>query len=314
MTENVVPRAFARAVVTRAMLVIALVVGLTSVMAVGTAQAATGAPISLAPQGGSAVNGSPVLSWGRVLDATSYDVEVAVSSSFTTPLFTKTTTNRQIVPTVQLPEGPVFWRVRANGPAGASAWVTADVTVSATLPPTPTAPAKRRPRPGPAARAAAAQRGRAVKGATSYQVEVDPDGDFVGAADLHDEDDVTGRARPEGRRHLQLARPRAAVQRPLHRLLRPRGPSRSAHSSRSRRSRPPRTPPSRTSTSRGARSREPRPTSCRSAPTRTSTRSSTPRSTSRAPATARRRRISTTSTTGGCVPATTSARRSTGSR
>src|SRR6478735_10608627 len=141
MTENVVPRAFARAVVTRAMLVIALVVGLTSGMAVGTAQAATGAPVSLAPQGGSAVNGSPVLSWARVLDATSYDVEVAVSSSFTTPLFTKTTTNRQIVPTVQLPEGAVYWRVRANGPAGASAWVTADVTVSATLPPTPTAPA-----------------------------------------------------------------------------------------------------------------------------------------------------------------------------
>ena len=221
MTENVVPRAFARAVVTRAMLVIALVVGLTSVMAVSTAQAATAAPASLAPQGGSAVNGSPVLSWGRVLDATSYDVEVAVSSSFTTPLFTKTTTNRQIVPTVQLPEGPVFWRVRANGAAGASAWVTADVTVSATLPPTPTAPADDgrslpQPQEPPLLSLERSQgrrpatRWRSILMATSS-----------GPATYTTKTTSLVLPGPEGRRRLQLARPGPALQRPLHRLLVP---------------------------------------------------------------------------------------------
>ncbi|WP_404391262.1 hypothetical protein [Humibacillus xanthopallidus] len=135
----------------------------------------------MTPQGGSTVSSSPVLSWGRVAEATTYDVEVASSSSFTTPVFTKTTTNRHIVPTVQLPDGAVYWRVRANGPAGASAWALAGITVSATLPPTPTAPGNGGP--------ALAQPDEpplltwtAVKAAVSYQVEVDPDGDFVGAA------------------------------------------------------------------------------------------------------------------------------------
>ncbi|WP_330476084.1 hypothetical protein [Terrabacter sp. C0L_2] len=114
-------------------------------------------------------------------DATSYDVQVASTSAFSPTLFAKTTTNRQIVPTSLLPEGTVYWRVRANGPSGSSSWSTTDINVAATQAPTPLSPADN----GPALEQPANPpllSWTAVQGAVSYQVEVDPDSDFIGAA------------------------------------------------------------------------------------------------------------------------------------
>jgi hypothetical protein len=162
--------------------ILALVVVAAGAPAVSpTASAVTSAPSALTPSAGSSVSPAPLLSWGRVGDATGYDVQVAASSSFATTLFAKSTTNRQIVPTSLLPEGVVYWRVRANGPTGASGWATTSITVGATRAPTPLSPPNNgpvliQPTTPPLLSWTAAQ------GATSYQVEVDPDGDFIGAA------------------------------------------------------------------------------------------------------------------------------------
>ena len=73
-------------------------------------------PTGLSPSGGASVAGIPVLSWDRV-DATSkYDVQVAVSDTFSTTLVSVSNiVNHQYVPTKQLPSQQLYWRVRVNG-------------------------------------------------------------------------------------------------------------------------------------------------------------------------------------------------------
>ena len=105
---------------------LAVVVAAAGLPALSTTASAVSAPNGLTPSGGPGASPSPVLSGAALLDATSYDVEVAVSSSFTTPLFTKTTTNRQIVPTVHAARGHRLLARACQRSAGASAWVTAD--------------------------------------------------------------------------------------------------------------------------------------------------------------------------------------------
>ncbi len=160
---------------------LAVVVAAAGLPALSTTASAVNAPNGLTPSGGADASPSPVLAWDRVADATSYDVQVASTSAFNPTLFTKTTTNRQVVPTSLLPEGTVYWRVRANAATGPSAWATTEIKVAATQAPTPLGP----PDDGPALEQPTNPpllSWTAVQGATSYQVEVDPDGDFIGAA------------------------------------------------------------------------------------------------------------------------------------
>jgi len=145
-----------------------------------TAAGAASAPTGLTPAGGAAASPSPVLGWSRVVDAYSYDVQVASNSAFNPTIFTTTTTNRQVVPTSLLPDGPAYWRVRANASSGQGAWTTTTINVSATQAPTPLGPANN----GPALQQPSNPpllSWTAVQGATNYEVQVDPDGDFIGA-------------------------------------------------------------------------------------------------------------------------------------
>ena len=66
----------------------------------------------------------PTLSWSRVPEATSYDVEVAANSTFTNVVWSTNTVNVNAVPARQLVNGQLWFRVKANGPAGASAWAS----------------------------------------------------------------------------------------------------------------------------------------------------------------------------------------------
>src|SRR4051794_19920907 len=120
--------------------VLALVVAAAGLPALSTTAGAASAPGGLTPSGGAAASPSPVLSWNRVGDADSYEVQVASTSAFNPTLFTATTTNRQIVPTSLLPDGTVYWRVRTNASSGQSAWATTTIKVNATKAPTPLGP------------------------------------------------------------------------------------------------------------------------------------------------------------------------------
>jgi large repetitive protein len=97
---------------------LSLTAGLTS-----PATAVTAAPVGLSTSGASA--DIPTLSWSRVPEATSYDVQVSASSSFAgNPLWSTNTVNVNAVPDRQLSNGQLWFRVRANGPTGASAWAS----------------------------------------------------------------------------------------------------------------------------------------------------------------------------------------------
>ena len=84
------------------------------------------APVLVSPIGGITVSGlKPLLDWDLVLGATSYTVQVSMNNTFTTLRVNATilAPNTSYIPTVNLPAGTVwYWRVRANGPNGPSAW------------------------------------------------------------------------------------------------------------------------------------------------------------------------------------------------
>ena len=159
-------------------LVLGLVMGL---MSAGPASAAAPAPTDLAPAGGAAATSSPTLSWSRVQEAAKYEVQVATTTAFTTPLYSAATLNIRSAPNVALPFGTVYWRVRSLDSANvASAWSTTSFTVSSTAAPSPVTPADGTALPQPQNPPLLSWTG--VPGATSYTVEVDTDSDFIGAS------------------------------------------------------------------------------------------------------------------------------------
>ncbi len=164
-----------------AAMVLILVAALVPGLGQTTASAAPGAPSGLAPASGAATTASPLLSWSRLAGATEYDVQASLTADFSTTLFSQSTTNRQMVPTSLLPDGTVYWRVRAKDSSGAGGWASTSMTVKPPAAPTPTGPANG----GPALKQPSSPpvlSWQAVQGAAMYQVEVDPDGDFIGAA------------------------------------------------------------------------------------------------------------------------------------
>ncbi|HMB21980.1 MAG TPA: hypothetical protein VKP08_04070, partial [Anaerolineales bacterium] len=81
-------------------------------------------PVLTSPANGSAVTTlKPALDWDDVTSATGYTVQISTSSTFATTLVNATITPSTYTSTVYLPSGNVvYWRVRANGANGPSAW------------------------------------------------------------------------------------------------------------------------------------------------------------------------------------------------
>lgn len=156
-------------------LVLALI---ASILAAAPASAAPAAPTGLSPTSDTSVNGIPVLSWERVPSATSYDVQLSGSDSFS-PLIESVfkTANSQYVPKTQLPMGDIWWRVRSVASSGTSDWATVKITRSAVSGPTLLAPADRVELSQPSQPTSLAW--TPVEGATEYVLEISTDEDFV---------------------------------------------------------------------------------------------------------------------------------------
>ena len=140
------------------------------------ASAAPAAPQGLSPSSESA-DGIPVLSWNPVSGATSYKVQVSNGSDFASTSYSATTTNRRLVPPVQLPPGEVWWRVQSVSSSGSSDWSTTSFDRSALAGPTLTAPADGATLQQPNDPALLSW--NPVQGATGYTVEIDTGTDFI---------------------------------------------------------------------------------------------------------------------------------------
>lgn len=140
------------------------------------ATAAPSAPDGLAPNGTSA-SGSPVLEWKRVSGASSYNVEVAKTPSFDSVIWKVTTTNRRATPTVQLPSGETWWRVRGVSDSTVGAWSTASFDRGLLTGPTLIAPESDQSLGQPETPALLAW--TPVNGSTGYTVEISTDPNFI---------------------------------------------------------------------------------------------------------------------------------------
>ncbi|WP_432479789.1 Ig-like domain repeat protein [Nocardioides sp. GXQ0305] len=118
----------------------ALLLPLSGLAVSGPAQAATPTPSGLTTSS-SQPDEIPVLSWDRVPEATSYNVQVSTSSSFSSLAWSATTVNLNVVPTEQLPNGDLWFRVRAVAPGGTSDWATYEFERQQGIGPTPQSPA-----------------------------------------------------------------------------------------------------------------------------------------------------------------------------
>jgi hypothetical protein len=105
---------------------------LTTIAVAISALAFQAAPVHAAPAqpngllpSGTGQSAIPTLAWDRVDGATGYDVQVSANGSFSPTLWTGSTVNLQIVPTVQIPaDSTVWWRVRSKDSSGVSEWST----------------------------------------------------------------------------------------------------------------------------------------------------------------------------------------------
>ena len=153
------------------------------VVAAGLSQLTTG-PASAAPAPPSGLHDDgaaiPTLTWDRVSTATKYVVQGSESSSFSPTIFNVQTVNNSYTPVRVLNEGTLHWRVQAVDGTGSSAFVEDQATVGDLVPPTgltvtPSTGSKILPPVTPPV-----VHWDAVQGATSYDVEVDAEGDGVG--------------------------------------------------------------------------------------------------------------------------------------
>ena len=158
---------------------VAAVVAVGVLQGAPVAAAGVSAPGNVSPTGTES-SSTPLLSWSKVSGAVKYDVQVDDDGGFGTPGFTTTTTNNRAVPTALLAPGSQNLRVRAINSAGsASSWSTVSFTISPVAPPLPTSPVDGdildQPQDPPLLVWAGTQ------GATEYTVQVDKEGDWIGA-------------------------------------------------------------------------------------------------------------------------------------
>lgn len=158
--------------------VVTLVVAVLAAMlsTVPSASAAPATPGGLAPSGTS-VTGIPILQWNRVSGATSYEVQVSGSDTYSPVLWSTTTANRRATPNRQLPGGSIHWRVRAIGASGTSPWAEAGFTRQALAGPSPLGPSDGAVLDPPEEPALISW--QPVNGATQYTLEVGTDPQFV---------------------------------------------------------------------------------------------------------------------------------------
>jgi hypothetical protein len=144
-----------------------------------SAQAAVSAPRGLSATGAS-TSGTPTLEWDRVSGAATYDVELSTSPTFDQDLFSVNTANRRTVPTVAMPTGDVFWRVRSRtGSGSVSGWASSSFSTTQGAAPVLVSPADGATMQQPHNPVVLAW--QPVSSAKSYQLEVDNDPDFVDA-------------------------------------------------------------------------------------------------------------------------------------
>jgi hypothetical protein len=149
------------------------------VVAAGLATVASSAPASAvdSPTGLAAGDSRiPVLSWGRVQGASQYDVQVSRTADFATTLATSSTVNDRYVPTVEMPVGEVWWRVRAKQGSTTGEWTTSSFERDLRAAPVPV-----QPLPGTTFAPPRTPRfsWNPVAGATSYTVQTGPDPAFT---------------------------------------------------------------------------------------------------------------------------------------
>jgi hypothetical protein len=154
-----------------------LVVAGLSQLAAAPAQAAP--PNIIGPAGGEIVPQIPNLQWQRLPDAAKYDVQVAASDTFSTPLVNVSTVNSTYTPLVQLPPGDLWWRVRVTG-TGDTGWATAQFNRAALGTPTMLGPTGvlQQPQTPPLIS------WTSFPGATQYKLQVSSDGTFTDSAQI----------------------------------------------------------------------------------------------------------------------------------
>jgi hypothetical protein len=146
--------------------------GLSLALGAGPAHAA--GPTIIGPADEQVVNTIPTLQWTRLPDATKYDVQVSTSNTFTATLLSTSTVNSQYTPTIQLPVGDLFWRVRVNG-SGDAGWSTAQFERAQVAAPEMLGPTGGLQQPD----SPPLIQWTSVPGAKKYFLQVSPDDDFA---------------------------------------------------------------------------------------------------------------------------------------
>jgi hypothetical protein len=92
---------------------------------VRTFRTAIAPPTLLTPTDGAfTTNRRPAFDWADMAGASGYTIQVSKNSTFTSIVVNKTVVLSTFTPTVDLPIGTLYWRVKANGVNGPSLWST----------------------------------------------------------------------------------------------------------------------------------------------------------------------------------------------
>ncbi len=149
-------------------------------LALGMISPASSAPAS-APTGlGSTGTTIPTLTWSRMPGALEYQVQGSESDSFSSLVFETVTHNAAYVPTRRFKGGPLYWRVRATDGQGWGPYSPAAVFNVAVVAPPGNLTVSGGQATSPPVKPPVA-RWNAVAGAVSYTLQVDDEGDEVGA-------------------------------------------------------------------------------------------------------------------------------------
>jgi large repetitive protein len=81
-------------------------------------------PVLSSPEDGFPITDlRPTFNWGDVPGASSYTIQVSINSSMSSPIVNATVTPSSYLPTKDLTKNrTLYWRVKANGANGPSAW------------------------------------------------------------------------------------------------------------------------------------------------------------------------------------------------
>jgi phosphodiesterase/alkaline phosphatase D-like protein len=96
-----------------------------------TASTVSGAPTLISPANSAIVTGAPIFTWSTVTGATSYKIQVATDSGFTS-ITKETTATTNVYASDKLSNNVYFWRVQATVGSDTTAWsATGAFTVGA---------------------------------------------------------------------------------------------------------------------------------------------------------------------------------------